>query len=661
MPFNVTPQPTEPTNFGRLSEGIRTSPNTALGNLFGNLADNLQAGVNEADRNVKKNIENDIYDKADQVNNEFGVGDATLIDSDANNKAATPVAIQRAGQNLDSLQSAFENGNIAEAHYWARMNSVTRQLRAKYPGYRDEIDQMVSSITGQKPANALRNALFSEMNSNAAAASKQEQFINQHLGELPPDYFDDPSKYSFNEVRAYVASRLQTKANTEAARASIALAQDQDKLNSADATKSFTTEANTFVRQTLQDATSSAGKDWSKLQTIISRARAAQESGNPLPQQEVEASRALMGRLMEEMQLALHQKFTEQWDDDPKHSYSTMISPDDRDKIIGEALAPIQTALQAMDAKNPYGILGAQAAWIQATKDDNAREMLDNVPVTQTLQALTDTVGAQVASTVLNINPSMQSAVITTLSNYSKAKMALGQGDVGQEIMLGLAKGEGNGSPYYQSLIKNWQGIVASMEQFPNLVKSNTVKYMFSPDTHAVIAGQLDNKSQLDWLNKVASPGISNLMQKLGKTDSDSWDMYSNWVAQEFQRQFLNTMADVNKAFANPDQFDIKWNDKSAQFDVRQKVTALPGNPFRDLNYGAMKGINDLNKEIQIIKPIIEARGGETGKEIFKTLLRMGFDPNVPAEQGVGVALMKSIWNAINPPKKNPISGATVE
>lgn len=645
--FNVAPNPNQPTNFGGMSEGIRTSSNTALGSLFENLSNTLDKGIKETDRNVQKNIQNDAYEAADQVYNEFGVGDKTLIDSDANNKAATPQAIEMAGKSLDSLQTAFTNGNVAEGHYWARMNSVVRQLRAKYPGYREQIDSMVSGITGQTPANALRNSIFSEMNSNASSADKWNTFVNSHLADLPPDYFDNPNKYTPTEVRSYIATRLRDKANTESARADIALSMDQDKVVGDQAKKQFSVESNQFVNRVLQDTTSAAGKDWAQLNTTMTRMRTSMESNSPVAKEDIEQSRVLIGRLMQETQLALHQKFTEQWDDDPRHSYMANVDPKDRDAIIQEAMTPLNVAMQSLDAKNPAGLLGALAGWIQTTKDSNTADLLKDVPFAGVMQSMNDTLGPDVASAWMLTagQGSTLAAATASLANYAKMKMAMGQGTVTQDVQQMLSKGQ-KGSDT-QSLIQNWQDALSKLDQMPLSVRKNAIKYMFDDSTHAQLASTLDNDSQLEWLNKVASPAVTAQLVKMKKEDSDSWNLYQTWVAKEFQRQFYNTMADVNVAFTNPDKFDIKWNNSTAQFDFKVKDVGAPGNIFGDLKYGSIKGIKDLNRELQIIKPILQANGeADMGREVMDLLQGMGFDPEATRPQGVGT----SLWDAI---KKN--------
>lgn len=77
----------------------------------------------------------------------------------------TPPAIDAGIANVNSIQSAMSNGKINSTYYHQRLDTAVTQLRSKYPGFTDYIDQRVSAITGVNPANALVNDLIQDVNS----------------------------------------------------------------------------------------------------------------------------------------------------------------------------------------------------------------------------------------------------------------------------------------------------------------------------------------------------------------------------------------------------------------------------------------------------------------------------------------------------------------
>lgn len=258
--FNVKPQAQLPNSYVGLSEGIRADRPQGVGMLFEGLAHALDSGVKEADRNVKANIEKDIFDEVDAVQGEFGVPDATDMQADADEKSfrTGPIGVQRANEQLQRLQLAYEQGNLKESHYWARMNNMVRQLRGKYPGYRSEIDQMVASVTGARPANALRAALFDEWRAEASkesSLSKLEDWAIKN-GRLPVDYYQrkqENNPYTQTELAAYVARKQRDEAERSDRRAALAENAERGTATTKDVEKAFRTEASQTVTTILQD------------------------------------------------------------------------------------------------------------------------------------------------------------------------------------------------------------------------------------------------------------------------------------------------------------------------------------------------------------------------------------------------------------------------
>ena len=90
------------------------------------------------DEGIQRKQQTNLQAKIDIIDNEFGVSDRTDLDVEAG--TATPAQIGTAGKELERLAKAQASGQLRDSHYWARVNSVVRQMRAKFPAYRDQID-----------------------------------------------------------------------------------------------------------------------------------------------------------------------------------------------------------------------------------------------------------------------------------------------------------------------------------------------------------------------------------------------------------------------------------------------------------------------------------------------------------------------------------------
>ena len=121
---------------GQLSD---TSVGTGLSG-FGDLLDQTITGVDEG---IQELITDEVQDQVDLLDKDLGVD--TLADINADPEVVgVPPALEKGSENLAGVQTAFNQGRISEDVYFARLHSMVKQLRARYPGYRDQIDTIVS-------------------------------------------------------------------------------------------------------------------------------------------------------------------------------------------------------------------------------------------------------------------------------------------------------------------------------------------------------------------------------------------------------------------------------------------------------------------------------------------------------------------------------------
>jgi hypothetical protein len=627
--FNVTPPAAAPANYTGASQGISTSPNTAFETLFSGVADALNLGVQAADRHVKSEIEQDIFDASDQVLDEFGVSDATDFQADAEGPAL-PSQLERAGQNLDRLQTAYARGALKESHYWARMNSMVRQLRQKYPGYRGEIDEMVSSIVGGRPANQLRNSLFNEWASETADAPlpKLEDWAIKN-GRLPMDYYEraqSQNPYTVTELSAHIANKTRQDAETADARAMIALSVDQGNVNTKQVEEAFRVEANQFVNGLISDTTGGIGQSYAVLSDRIKDAQQQAALGQPYDVAQLTAG---INQLQSDIKLALHQKFAESWDGNSDHSYLAQLTTEQRDAAIQTAMTPVSILGEALTSENPFGLMNAVAANTKAKENAADAKLIEAIPVLESLQTLNRVVGPDVTSLYLSVSPQIQNALTQTLTDYAAAQASQG-GSIAQSYQVGVETSQG--PEYFNALTERWTKIAeqVSKGELPlDLVQSN-VQYMFGPGS-AQILSQLDDNSKFAYFQKVSSPAVTKQMLALRDMgDIDSWNAYQQWTTNAFMSLYQQTVQDLQSynTNANYEGINVRWDPASKGFILRSSGM---------FGIGATEGpVQNFNSVIRTIAPIIEANGGDVEQELYGMMTQMGFDPEAARE--------KSLW-----------------
>lgn len=139
----------------------------SMGVALSGAANLLKLGVEGADTTIKSSITNDLYSQIDQQREKYtqglevnaGVPGQERVGNPLNvlpedKEAPIPQAVQQAAKSAENVQNASVLGADAPSIYYeGRLDMIAKDVRSKWPGYREFIDQKVSQITGGTPAN----------------------------------------------------------------------------------------------------------------------------------------------------------------------------------------------------------------------------------------------------------------------------------------------------------------------------------------------------------------------------------------------------------------------------------------------------------------------------------------------------------------------------
>lgn len=230
--FNPTVGEVAPNYTGRSQGG---GADTSFETLFSGIGQALGQGVQTADTFVQNKIEDDSRYAFDSLNQEFGFDAGDYGEDGGAN--AIPSEILQSGDGLNRLARAQAQGKVTPEYYYQRLASTMKGLRAKYPGYEKQVDDILAKVTGTRPANAFRDALFANINqAQAAAADSQAQFDRWATSEgnigyvstMYPDIFTNPERYASPEAQAKVMTAIGQR------KGAVDIATDTEKLNNAD-------------------------------------------------------------------------------------------------------------------------------------------------------------------------------------------------------------------------------------------------------------------------------------------------------------------------------------------------------------------------------------------------------------------------------------------
>lgn len=658
--FNLTPESQPIGSYTGMSQGIYADRNDALGRLFGSLASTLEGGVKAADEAVVEQIEEDVFNEVELVRQEFGGPAATTLEEDAQlaRAGALPDHIRNSVDQLQGLQEAYEQGALKQSHYWARLNSVVRQLRGRYPGYRQEIDAAVSSLVGTTPANALQSALFSEWGATSGEddETKRRNSIIERISSdmgLPVDFVareEAGNPYTINELLTYQSDHNRDKWETNQRTSELALEADVRELTEAETLKAFEANLATFVTRTLADSSKALGEGYASATEKIQQAARDAAMGRPWDQRDIEQLMAGIAALEAEMRMQIRTYASESWDGNPNHNFNRYISQAEREAAITRALAPIQSLREAVGAE-AFNLVEYNTRLNDAAITAKGRSLLDQYEQIADIAALSAMAGMDMTNLYMEAVPNLQNDLTWAFSQGENIKAATGQGNIFESLSRVEASSDLPPETAI-TLIERWGNVMEMWDkgQINDEILRNNVKYMFTPDATQIFSVLATREDQFEYFRRAVSPRVTQLMMEFrDQGDVESWEQYRAWAATAFINLFQSTAQDLNQGLA--EGYDIQWDPANTSFKVLGRqggdITGLVtgGGGLNLLSFGSHPlNISNLNSAIQSMAPIFEDAGGDVGLEMVSLLMQAGFDPNTPLDPR---SPLEKMWMAL--------------
>jgi hypothetical protein len=656
--FNPEVPSPEPKNFGGYSQGI--SANKTFSTLFAGASALAEGAIQGTDAVIQENIRDDANTKVDQVRTLFGVPAATDV------AAGTPADIQKGRDYIDKLKTAYNAGTIRESYYYGQLQSKVKELRAKYPGYEEPIDNIISDITGVTPANAIIGALRREADEDQAradaATNREANFINQNIDYIYrafPDYDSNPDKYSFSEIRANVGRIKADQLDSEIRRDEINTRIAEDNWSDDQIYDAAATQINNDVRQRQEGVYNILGKTFPDVQKRL------QELTRPGAEPNPEDMTAILQQF-NVMKQSVNQAFTElmgtQLPDGT--TYGTHIKGPQQQELLKQSMQPIDNMIESITNKD-WGALQLDAAHVKASMDRENKSILEAIPAAKTYASFKELYGPEMAGMLLS-HPgnTMLSDISTSMSTYIKAKAGVG-GATAAEVLDEVADEAGEkvqGQAYTQALdtVLTW---ITDPAKATGDAPEKAVAFLFGPGNEKLL-NLFDKHEQVGIYNKLVNPKVSKAM-KANASETD-WNNYSRWAYTNFTSLFRSEAADVQNAISNRKWLDVKWNPEAGQFVVKNKVPEgisifdIGSAVELDLTQAAMSGVRRMNAALSSVKSVVDQDGGDMTKQMDLLIKgNMAINTDAMKEGSFFDQMKKAIkdWIKVDEPEEKPKGG----
>lgn len=592
-------------------------PDRSFEALFEGLTKTFENVTNIKDQQTQLSIRDDANEMFEQTNKEFGL--------------EPPSAMSDELDRVQELQNAVEQGKISQVNYYGRLATLSKQLRAKYPRYEAIVDQTIQSVTGTRPANAYRDAIFQEIGSLQESASNEQKFRRQYEKEfqgeiaatIGPEYFENPEAYDFEKVQIEVSKFKGNAEKIDAEVRELNLLEKQGQHNEVRAKKALDNHMNFVVSSVM---TRSLGLNKPNAQDSID-AFIAKGGGSP---EELDQFIGTISQAEAEIRAELTKTGREK--------FGGIMTNAQINESVESALYPLTKAKEAV-LGGDFKLAGKFAMINKAASDQQVNEMLNDPSGVFRAGAGITEINQTLGDTFFNENKDQAVQVATEIA---------GQAVAGNKGIVKRIISSGNEKVSRALLSESFRAIIdpkLTDEKF-----SNVLNEFFGPEAEdfmspKVVAKEDLQKVYLSFLRPEVTQAIFLKGTPEDKQRYVDWAMTKAIAIPEFRA----AAGDLNSLKKFDPNLEIVFNADSMKLEIKTSGPNL-ANALGWKPYGAVTG--SFNRVMDVLAPIWDANGDDPKEKALELVKSFsieleGQNPELQGSTGQGETLWGAVFNSI--------------
>lgn len=634
---------------------------------------------------VKKDIEDKVYEVANNERARYTAelekikatgGVKSLLDAHAEMDPETPPEIEDLPNTLETLKGASEAGKLSKTDYNGRLLAAAKDLRSRYPGFKNEIDQEFSKVTGVNPANAYITGLVNDINrANASQNSEKNRILTYIRGKVGFDGSEEAyrkvesGEWGGNDVVKWAAPQERFRLNLSD-RAAVF---NDKKLSHEDqqrAGKELFDTAMTGVVQTRVD-------NFMRRLGINSEADAETLSAKNQSGEIPSTRWSEIGQIWADEQLQLKQAILR---DARDKGLVRVLGQDEVTKRTDAAMEQMKIIGDRIYSKDSGGIYKA-AQWVKSLGDEDQKRLLTDSIVGPDFRSI-DTIkriGGEQYLQSENLRK-LANGLSGRFGNYQDrwVKAIQSQTDMvqnGVPITLNRAFEE------FRTKMKDAtdtekRRMNASMideitriadPKVPDAIKMNYAQAAFHPDNRGFISklnvdGKDERGNVIQGQNAVfqrfTAPEITKEMKRLGEKNPEIWKNYVDWTKETLGNELINREIKDLSQIRNP-AIHVGWDGDNKRLEVtyqrqsevirgRYGTTAggLGGGnrAETDTEYGIVqRSVARINSNLANFKNVAQASGGDVDAFMLGTIVQAAGAESLSKVDNIPADIMRQI------------------
>jgi hypothetical protein len=675
-PFYQSPNPTNDPNYLGMSkepDRVTYAGDTAMGKLFEDIGQTGSKAIGAVTDIFKTAIKSDAHSLIDPIQAEHGSymdpegvkevagtgakgrvrvqqmqkgagafdGDGGGVDEGGGPaetifpEDAKPLPRQATNEisQLHRLTQAYNAGNLSDSYYDAQLVSVAKQLRAKYPGFRDEVDQAISQITGIQPANALRSSLVRDIQANQAAViasqNSDQKFREKYRAEassmgLDPD--NTPIEVLKPAVSQYVGDRETLKAK-----------QLRAEVGSPEAEATMSDTVAQQVQSSISAFTNKAQGN-TPYQEFVKKAQELTIRGGGNPKEIAELA-TQMERAKIELETMIRTNLYKPIEGRKDgHSLVTLVKEGDQKvtTILNNQLKPWNDMIALVKSGN-FSALETVT---------NMNKHQSQIDVQNLNRAFPQARVASAISQAFPNNPIMVNRFLETsdiLPDWQKAvKNGVGNAILGgtsqtpaptpTEALKAYGPNAAKG-PAAKETLKQYDLVISKENK--NTPNAAHVATQFFKDQS--FYDSLNDSARMKTFMTMVSPEKTKFIQSIASQNPEVLDAHQKWVKYAAGDIFRRNSDDLNSLLSRKD-VDIAFNPTTMQFEDRTPRTTQT---YATVQRQTQQNLQSINNAITLVRPVV-------GDDAGAVLSALGIDPNPKKEDGIVTRMFNALGEKLS-------------
>ena len=639
----------EPTFLG-YSQGKTVA--SGASSIIGAVANTIQSGVDAIDTAIKTQAGEDTRTKIQNLQDQTISNYMTAANPPANE---VPPQVNSELDRMAKLQSANRAGIVRDTYYNLQVDQIARELRYKYSGYKDYIDQRIQDMTGIKPASAVIKSLRQDVADTMPQEDKRVETVRQELIKEGIDIAAMEAKRGGPiprpEMESLLASSYRVKvltANTIAMHnAENGIAAKDKKVFMANTTEALGQDMDAFIKQGL----TSKGMDHAKIYELAQKFQANPNLLTGEMQTELQNS---IGELRMQYQARIAQRLND------RSSGTSLIDAGKLELKDVEDLTKLQMMrfdafYQPLLDKN-YGAFTANVRKHEAVLADGKQRMLNDQHA-KAFTIMKENYGPQVASQILTMQGGPTVASLSDAANQTAREMTLANVMNRKDLSIASADrrlrqmSDDNPSINPGKVTDNITNDLVGMVLNKNtdvIAQANAARALFSSENVGWIGriqvkgtnGDVDlgatKAKQLELFQKLTTQDVTNQMKNIGTRDPRVLENYVDFALNTGLTVNKTAINDLKSGFIDRVRYaKITFNPQSGEFEAsannptgQAAYNAAPASPTQRL--GDMQTATMLAQELNVVNrqlmPIIKLQTNDMAAGIRSLYSRAGLN-----------------------------------